>query len=122
MRRSIHHMSHTTESPVDESPIPTIALNSGARVPQLGFGVFQIPAEDVEDAVTAALEAGYRSIDTAAMYRNEEGVGRALKASGIPRNELFVTTKLSNPDHRAGEAERAVDESLRKLGLDAVDL
>jgi diketogulonate reductase-like aldo/keto reductase len=91
-------------------------------MPQLGFGVFQIPPEDVEGVVTTALETGYRSIDTAAMYGNEEGVGRALEASGIPRNELFVTTKLNNPAHRAGEVERAVDESLGKLDLDAVDL
>jgi diketogulonate reductase-like aldo/keto reductase len=104
------------------APVPTIKLNTGARMPQLGFGVFQVPADDAEQVVTTALEAGYRSIDTAAMYQNEEGVGRALKASGIPRDELFVTTKLSNPAHRAGEAERAVDESLTKLGLESVDL
>jgi 2,5-diketo-D-gluconate reductase A len=106
----------------NRSPVPSIKLNTGARMPQLGFGVFQIPAGEVEGVVTTALETGYRSIDTAAMYGNEEGVGRALKASGIPRDELFVTTKLNNPAHRAGEAERAVDESLGKLGLDSVDL
>lgn len=104
------------------SPVPSIKLNTGARMPQLGYGVFQIPPEDVEGLVTTALETGYRAIDTAAMYGNEEGVGRALKASGIPRDELFVTTKLNNPAHRAGEVERAVDESLGKLGLNAVDL
>jgi 2,5-diketo-D-gluconate reductase A len=112
-------MSHADNK---RSQVPGVKLNTGARMPQLGFGVFQIPPGDVEGVVTTALETGYRSIDTAAMYGNEEGVGRALKASGIPRGELFVTTKLNNPAHRAGEAERAVDESLGKLGLDSVDL
>jgi 2,5-diketo-D-gluconate reductase A len=102
--------------------VPTVALNTGAAMPQLGFGVFQVPPPDVEQVVTLALEAGYRSIDTAAMYRNEEGVGRALAASGIPRDELFVTTKLDNGAHRDGAVERAFDESLRRLGLDSVDL
>jgi Aldo/keto reductases, related to diketogulonate reductase len=102
--------------------VPTVRLNTGAAMPQLGFGVFQVPPEDVERVVTVALEAGYRSLDTAAMYRNEEGVGRAIAASGIPRDELFVTTKLNNPEHKSGEVERAFDESLRKLGLDRLDL
>jgi 2,5-diketo-D-gluconate reductase A len=101
---------------------PTVRLNTGALMPQLGFGVFQVPPEDVEKVVTTALETGYRSIDTAAMYRNEEGVGRALASCGIAREELFVTTKLDNPSHKAGEAEQAVDASLRKLGLDYLDL
>jgi diketogulonate reductase-like aldo/keto reductase len=101
---------------------PTIALNNGERMPQLGFGVFQVPPEEVEQVVGIALDTGYRSIDTAAMYRNEEGVGRALASSGIDRGELYVTTKLNNPDHKAGEVERAFDESLRKLGLDYLDL
>ncbi|MDT4911763.1 MAG: 2,5-diketo-D-gluconate reductase [Pseudonocardiales bacterium] len=111
-----------TDAEATQAQVPTIRLNTGARMPQLGFGVFQVPAEDVEDVVTTALAVGYRSIDTAAMYRNEEGVGRALKSSGIARDELFVTTKLSNPAHRAGAVERAVDESLGKLGLDRLDL
>lgn len=102
--------------------VPTVRLNTGAAMPQLGFGVFQVPPQDVERVVTVALEAGYRSLDTAAMYRNEEGVGRAIAASGIPRDELFVTTKLNNPEHKSGEVERAFDESLRKLGLDHLDL
>lgn len=102
--------------------VPTVRLNTGAAMPQLGFGVFQVPPQDVERVVTVALEAGYRSLDTAAMYRNEEGVGRAIAASGIPRDELFVTTKLNNPEHKSGEVERAFDESLRKLGLDQLDL
>jgi diketogulonate reductase-like aldo/keto reductase len=101
---------------------PTIKLNTGARMPQLGFGVFQVPPEDVERAVITALETGYRSIDTAAMYRNEEGVGRAIAGSGVAREQLFVTTKLDNGPHKAGEAERGFDESLRRLGLDYVDL
>ena len=74
--------------------IPTVTLNNGVEMPILGFGVFQIPAEETEQAVTDALEAGYRSLDTAASYGNEEAVGRAIAASGIPRDELFVTTKL----------------------------
>lgn len=101
---------------------PVISLNTGARMPQLGFGVFQVPPEDVEHVVTTALETGYRSIDTAAMYRNEEGVGRAIASSGIDRADLFVTTKLDNDAHKAGQADKAVDESLEKLGLDYVDL
>jgi 2,5-diketo-D-gluconate reductase A len=101
---------------------PTIRLNTGARMPQLGFGVWQVPADEAESVVTTALKTGYRSIDTAAMYRNEEGVGKAIAAAGLARDELFVTTKLNNPEHRRGEVERAVDDSLRKLGLDRLDL
>ncbi len=101
---------------------PTVQLNTGATMPQLGFGVFQVPPEDVEQVVTHALETGYRSIDTAAMYRNEDGVGRAIANSGIPRDELFITTKLDNGAHKSGAAEAAFDESLRKLGLDHLDL
>jgi 2,5-diketo-D-gluconate reductase A len=101
---------------------PSVSLNTGATMPQLGFGVFQVPPQDVEQVVTTALEAGYRSIDTAAMYRNEAGVGRAIANSDLPRDELFITTKLDNGPHKSGEAERAFDESLRKLGLDYLDL
>ncbi|GAA3652242.1 aldo/keto reductase [Microbacterium marinilacus] len=102
--------------------VPTITLNSGFDIPQLGFGVFLVPADEAERAVTEALEAGYRHIDTAAIYRNEEGVGAAIAKSGIPRDELFVTTKLWN-DRQAGDEPRAaVGESLDKLGLDYVDL
>ena len=74
--------------------IPTVKLNNGVDMPVLGFGVFQIPVEQTEQSVTDALATGFRSLDTAASYRNEDAVGRAIKASGIPRNELFVTTKL----------------------------
>jgi diketogulonate reductase-like aldo/keto reductase len=91
-------------------------------MPQLGFGVWQVPPDEAERVVAVALETGYRSIDTAAMYRNEEGVGKAIAASGRKRDELFVTTKLDNPEHKKGEVERAVDDSLRKLGLDRLDL
>jgi 2,5-diketo-D-gluconate reductase A len=101
---------------------PTVRLNTGAQMPQLGYGVFQVPPGDVEKVTTIALETGYRSIDTAAMYRNEEGVGRAIAGSAIARDQLFVTTKLDNPAHRAGDADRGFDASLHKLGLDYVDL
>ena len=102
--------------------IPTITLNSGHAIPQLGYGVFLVPPEEAEEAVSTALEVGYRHIDTAAVYRNEEGVGAAIAKSGIPRDELFVTTKLWN-DNQAGEAPHAaIGESLEKLGLEYVDL
>ena len=91
-------------------------------MPVLGFGVYQIPAEQTEQAVSDALAAGYRSLDTAAAYRNEEAVGRAIAASGIPRSELFVTTKLWIQDVGEGNARRAFEASLKRLGLDYVDL
>ncbi|MGX6448346.1 aldo/keto reductase [Patulibacter sp. S7RM1-6] len=102
--------------------VPTITLKSGVEIPQLGFGVFQVPEDETEAAVTEALQAGYRSIDTAAAYGNEAGVGAAIAKSGIPRDELFVTTKLWNADQGHDAALKAADESLRKLGLDHVDL
>lgn len=102
--------------------VPTITLNSGHEIPQLGFGVFLVPADEAEAAVTSALEVGYRHIDTAAIYRNEEGVGAAIAKSGIPREDLFITTKLWN-DRQSGEQPHdAIRESLEKLGLDHVDL
>ncbi|MGD6742202.1 aldo/keto reductase [Streptomyces sp. BH106] len=91
-------------------------------MPQLGFGVWQVPDDEAETAVTTALEAGYRSIDTAAIYGNEEGTGKAIAASGVPREELFVTTKLWNADQGYDSTLRAFDTSLEKLGLDYVDL
>lgn len=101
----------------------TVTLNNGVQMPILGFGVFQIPAEETEQAVTDALAAGYRLLDTAAAYENEEAVGRAIKASGIPREELFVTTKLWVQDAPAEQnTRRALETSLAKLGLDHVDL
>jgi diketogulonate reductase-like aldo/keto reductase len=102
--------------------VPTRTLNNGAEIPQLGFGVFQVPDAETTAAVTAALQAGYRSIDTAAIYGNESGVGRALAASGLAREELFVTTKLWNADQGYDAALRAFDASLAKLGLEYVDL
>ncbi|WP_053353642.1 aldo/keto reductase [Leucobacter musarum] len=102
--------------------IPTITLNSGIEMPQLGFGVFQVPDDETTAAVTAALETGYRSIDTAAIYGNEVGVGRALAASGIARDELFVTSKVWIDDHGTDAALRAYDATLERLGLDALDL
>jgi 2,5-diketo-D-gluconate reductase A len=105
-----------------QTQIPSLTLNDGVQIPQLGFGVFQVPPEETQRAVETALQVGYRHIDTAAAYRNEEGVGRAIAASGIPREELFVTTKLWNADHGYEEALRAFDASARRLGLDVVDL
>jgi 2,5-diketo-D-gluconate reductase A len=102
--------------------IPRLALHDGIEIPQLGFGVFQIPPEDTQAAVEEALEAGYRHIDTAAAYRNEAGVGAALAASGLPREDVFVTTKLWNADQGHDSALAAFEASLKRLGLDHVDL
>ncbi|WP_169982397.1 aldo/keto reductase [Microbispora sp. H10836] len=99
-----------------------ITLNNNVRMPQLGFGVWQVADDEAEKAVTTALECGYRSIDTAKLYRNEKGVGLALRASGIPREELFVTTKLWNDDHGYDKAMRAFDAGMRRLGLETLDL
>lgn len=102
--------------------VPTTALNNGVEIPSLGFGVFQVPPEEAAEVVSSALEAGYRSIDTAAAYRNEEGVGKAIANSGIPREELFVTTKLWNSEQGYDSTLRAFDASLARLGLDWLDL
>ncbi|WOX20271.1 aldo/keto reductase [Streptomyces solicathayae] len=107
---------------MNDLSIPTVKLNNGVEIPQLGFGVFQVPDGETTAAVSAALEAGYRSIDTAAIYGNETGVGRALAASGLPREELFVTTKLWNADQGYDATLRAFDASLAKLGLEQIDL
>lgn len=104
------------------SKVPVITLNNGVQMPQLGLGVWQVPDDEATAAVTTALDAGYRSIDTASLYANEEGTGRALAASGLPREDLFVTTKLGNPDQGYDSALRAFDRSLAKLGLEYVDL
>lgn len=99
----------------------SLMLNTdGVQIPQLGYGVWQVPAEEAEQAVAAAFQAGYRHVDTAAAYGNEEGVGRAVRGSGLPREKVFVTTKLWNGDH--GRTEAAFDESLARLGLDHLDL
>ena len=100
----------------------TVTLNNGVEMPILGYGVYQIPAGQTEQAVTDALAAGYRHIDTAAAYGNEEAVGRAIAASGIAREELFVTTKLWVHDDGEEGTKRAFDASLQRLGLDHLDL
>jgi 2,5-diketo-D-gluconate reductase A len=102
--------------------VPTIPLNDGTTIPQLGFGVFLVPPEDTQRTVEQAFEVGYRHIDTAQMYGNEAEVGAAIAASGIPRDELYITTKLNNSNHLPDDARRSFAESLEKLGLDRVDL
>ena len=102
--------------------VPDVSLNTGARIPQLGFGVYQVPADEVVEPVRAAIDAGYRSIDTAAFYGNEEGVGRAVAECGVPREELFLTTKLRKDDLGYDNALRAFDDSMTRLGLDYLDL
>ena len=104
------------------APSPTVTLNDGVEIPQLGFGVYKVPADEAEAVVSTALEVGYRHIDTAKLYDNEEGVGRAVRSSGIPRDELFVTTKIWNDDHGYDEALAAFDASMARLGLDVLDL
>ncbi|GAB3572479.1 aldo/keto reductase [Amycolatopsis endophytica] len=102
--------------------IPTVELNNGVHMPQVGFGVFQVPEDETTRAVTTALEAGYRSIDTATVYGNEAAVGRAIADSGLARDELFVTTKLWNSDQGYDETLRGFDKSLSELGLEYLDL
>jgi len=102
--------------------VPTLRLNDGREIPQLGFGVFQVPPAETEAAVTRALEVGYRHIDTAAAYRNEAGVARAIAAVGLDRSEVFITTKLFNDDHGREQAQRAFAASLERLETDYVDL
>lgn len=105
-----------------EMTVPSIELYDGIEIPQLGFGVFQVPPEETQGAVELALEAGYRHIDTAAAYRNEKGVGAALAASGLPREDYFVTTKLWNSQQGHDSTLAAFEASLERLGLDHVDL
>jgi 2,5-diketo-D-gluconate reductase A len=102
--------------------IPNIELNDGHSIPQLGFGVFQIVPAETERAVRVALEVGYRHIDTAEMYGNERGVGEALRASGLDRGEVYVTSKLNNSFHEPDEARKAFDRTLSELGFDHVEL
>ncbi|WP_113718772.1 aldo/keto reductase [Arthrobacter dokdonensis] len=109
-----------TESTTNGAAVPRVTLNNGVDIPQLGFGVFQIPPEETRAAVGEALSAGYRHIDTAAAYRNEAGVGAALAESGIPREEVFVTTKLRNGEQ--GSPRAAFEASRQALGLDWIDL
>jgi 2,5-diketo-D-gluconate reductase A len=102
--------------------VPTTTLNNGVQIPVLGFGVFQIPPAETAAAVSSALDSGYRLVDTAAGYGNERGVGEAVRRSGIPRDDIFVTTKLANSDHGYDNAMRAFDASLSELGFETVDL
>ena len=104
------------------SAVPSITLNDGNTIPQLGFGVFQIDPGDTAKAVAEALEIGYRHIDTAEMYGNEKEVGEAIRSSGLDRGEVFVTSKLSNGAHEPSEAREAFDRTLSDLGFDYVDL
>ena len=104
------------------SDVPMIRFYNGVEIPQLGFGVFQVPPAETRRAVLAAFEAGYRHIDTAEMYRNEEGVGAALAESGLARDEVFITSKLNNGNHRRADALRALDGTLKALGIDQIDL
>ncbi|WP_308465714.1 aldo/keto reductase [Rathayibacter soli] len=101
---------------------PLLTLNDGQPIPQLGFGVYKIPDADASSAVRVALDAGYRHIDTAALYRNESGVGAGIAASGVPREEIFVTTKVWNDDQGYDRTLHAFDASLKRLGLENVDL
>lgn len=102
--------------------VPAVKLNDGSKIPQLGLGVWQVPNDQAAASVKEALAAGYRSVDTAAIYGNEAGVGAGLRAAGVARKDLFITTKLWNDRHGYDEAHKAMDESLEKLGLAYVDL
>ena len=102
--------------------VPSVVLNNGVEMPVLGFGVYQIPPDETEQAVATALEVGYRLLDTAASYGNEDAVGRAVRACGIDRSELFVTTKLWIQDPGESNARAAFERSLERLGLEYVDL
>lgn len=102
--------------------VPSLTLNNQTEIPQLGFGVYQVPPAQTADVVTQALQVGYRHIDTAQMYGNEQEVGEALRASDVPREELWITSKLNNGFHRPDDARRAFDDTLAKLGLDQIDL
>jgi 2,5-diketo-D-gluconate reductase A len=104
------------------SAIPTITLNDGRTIPQLGFGVFQVPPPETRAAVETAIGIGYRHIDTAQMYQNESGVGEAVAGSGLDRSEFFITSKLNNDAHEPDQARRAFEGTLKALGMDYVDL
>lgn len=102
--------------------VPKVSLNNGVEIPQLGFGVFRVPPPQTQAIVEDALDVGYRHLDTATIYGNEAGVGAAIRASGIPRGEIFLTTKLWNDRHRAKDVPGAIEYSLEQLGTDYVDL
>jgi 2,5-diketo-D-gluconate reductase A len=108
--------------PNSATDVPTIPLRGGVDIPQLGFGVFQIPPEDTAEVTTRALLAGYRHVDTAAAYRNEAGVGQAVHAAGLARDEVFITTKVFNDHHGYDQATASAKESLGKLEMEHVDL
>lgn len=97
-------------------------LNTGASIPAVGFGTWQAPPKEVEEAVKLALESGYRHLDCAAIYRNEAAVGAGIKASGVPRSDIFITSKLWNTRHQPADVERALDKTLNDLGTDYLDL
>ncbi|GII99944.1 2,5-diketo-D-gluconate reductase A [Sediminihabitans luteus] len=105
-----------------DTTVPSIMLNNGVQIPQLGFGVFQIPPDETRAATLTALEAGYRHIDTAEMYGNEAGVGEAVRASGLERSDVFVTSKLNNGFHAYDDALAAIDGTLEELEFEHVDL
>ncbi|MGL5809058.1 MAG: aldo/keto reductase [Nocardioides sp.] len=102
--------------------IPALALRDGTTIPQLGFGVFQVPPARTAEVTSTALEVGYRHIDTAQMYGNEAGVGEAVRTSGIPREEIYLTSKLNNSWHRPDDARRAFDRTMTEIGSDYLDL
>ena len=104
------------------SGVPSLRMYNGLEIPQVGFGVFLVPPEETKQAVAEAIKAGYRLIDTAQGYRNEEGVGAAIAESEVPRDELFITTKLTNSEHGYDTTLAAFDGSMKKLGLDVLDL
>ena len=104
------------------STVPTITLNDGAKIPQLGFGVYQVEPSETAQAVKTALDIGYRHIDTAEMYGNERGVGEGLREAGVDRADVYITSKLNNGFHKPDDARRAFDDTLSALGYDYVDL
>ncbi|MGV0837247.1 aldo/keto reductase [Mycolicibacterium thermoresistibile] len=102
--------------------VPAITLNDGAKIPQVGFGVYQVPPDETAAAVRTALDAGYRHVDTAQMYGNERGVAQGIRDAELDRGEVFITSKLNNPHHRPDDARRAFDQTLAELGSEYVDL
>jgi 2,5-diketo-D-gluconate reductase A len=121
-RLALGRVGHNSVVSTSTSPVPSVALRGGAQIPQLGFGVFQVPPPQTTEVVAKALATGYRHIDTAAAYRNEAEVGQAIRASGLPRSDVFVTTKCFNDDHGYEQAKHAFHASLQRLELDYVDL
>ena len=118
----VHGVEGVVPTMTTTTTVPLITLNDGSQIPQLGFGVFQIEPAETKDATLSAFEAGYRHIDTAEMYGNEEGVGQAVAASGIDRSEIFITSKLNNGFHERDAALAAFDRTMDLLGLEYLDL